>query len=117
MSPAEPPPGPPRHPPRRRAAFWRLLARSCGWSSAVGATWCSCSASRRPLLIGIVLFFTQDTAPDGEGPAFLGQVTGNGLFLVVTADCLCLPLLLPLAVGSPGDAIAGEASAGPCATC
>ena len=66
-----------------------------------------------PLLLGTVLFLSQDTALDGQGPGFVGRVTGNGLFLVVASLFLCLPFLLPLTIGiASGDAIAGEASAG-----
>ncbi|MEU0966614.1 ABC transporter permease [Streptomyces sp. NPDC005917] len=49
----------------------------------------------------------------GEGPAFIAQITNNGLFLVFTALAATLPFFLPLAVGVvAGDAIAGEANAG-----
>ena len=66
-----------------------------------------------PLLLGTVLFLSQDTALDGQGPGFVGRVTGNGLFLVVASLFLCLPFLLPLTIGiASGDAIAGEAAAG-----
>jgi len=66
-----------------------------------------------PLLLGLVLFVTRDTALGGQGPGFVGNVTSNGLFLVVAALFLCLPFLLPLTIGiTSGDAIAGEASAG-----
>lgn len=65
-----------------------------------------------PLLIGLAV---RAAAPrhGGDGPAFLGQITGNGLFLVYTALTVCLPLFLPLAVGVvAGDSISGEAGAG-----
>ena len=66
-----------------------------------------------PLLLGTVLCITRDSALGGQGPGFIGRVTSNGLFLVVAALFLCLPLLLPLTIGiTSGDAIAGEASAG-----
>ena len=66
-----------------------------------------------PVLLGTVLFVTQDSALGGQGPGFVGRVTGNGLFLVVAALFLCLPFLLPLTIGiASGDAVAGEASAG-----
>ena len=66
-----------------------------------------------PLLLGTVLFVTQDSALGGQGPGFVGRVTGNGLFLVVAALFMCLPFLLPLTIGiASGEAIAGEASAG-----
>ncbi|MFI9342699.1 ABC transporter permease [Streptomyces sp. NPDC052773] len=49
----------------------------------------------------------------GEGPAFIAQVTNNGLFLVFTALAATLPFFLPMAVGVvAGDALAGEANAG-----
>ncbi|MFD8198306.1 ABC transporter permease [Streptomyces sp. NPDC059701] len=49
----------------------------------------------------------------GDGPAFISQISNNGLFLVFTALAATLPFFLPMAVGVvAGDAIAGEASAG-----
>lgn len=66
-----------------------------------------------PLLLGLVLFVTRDSALAGQGPGFVGRVTGNGLFLVVAALIMCLPFLLPLTIGiATGEAIAGEASSG-----
>lgn len=66
-----------------------------------------------PVLLGTVLWLTRDSALAGQGPSFVDQVTGNGLFLVVAALFLCLPFLLPLCIGiASGDAVAGEASAG-----
>lgn len=66
-----------------------------------------------PVLLGTILFVTQDSALGGQGPGFIGRVTGNGLFLVVAALFMCLPFLLPLTTGiASGDAIAGEAQAG-----
>lgn len=66
-----------------------------------------------PLLLGLVLFFTQHSELGTQGPGFIAQATQNGLFLVIASLFLCLPFLLPLtiAIGS-GDAVAGEASAG-----
>ncbi|MEU9989017.1 ABC transporter permease [Streptomyces sp. NPDC048045] len=49
----------------------------------------------------------------GDGPAFIAQITNNGLFLVFTALAATLPFFLPMAVGVvAGDAIAGEAGSG-----
>ncbi|MBT2397672.1 ABC transporter permease [Streptomyces sp. ISL-100] len=49
----------------------------------------------------------------GAGPAFLTQITNNGLFLVFAALAATLPVFLPMAVGViAGDAVAGEANAG-----
>ncbi|MEE1751796.1 ABC transporter permease [Streptomyces sp. SP18CS02] len=68
-----------------------------------------------PVLIGIALRI--QTGPDSggaaHGPAFLTQVTNNGLFLVFAALAATLPVFLPMAVGVvAGDAVAGEAHAG-----
>ncbi|MYS38616.1 ABC-2 type transport system permease protein [Streptomyces sp. KhCrAH-43] len=72
-----------------------------------------------PVLIGIaVRIETADGSSAGAGggdggPAFLAQVTNNGLFLVFAALAATLPVFLPMAVGVvAGDAIAGEAHAG-----
>ncbi|MFJ8345707.1 ABC transporter permease [Streptomyces sp. NPDC094153] len=70
-----------------------------------------------PVLVGVaVRIETRDGAPvggGGEGPAFIAQVTNNGLFLVFTALAATLPFFLPMAVGViAGDAVAGEANAG-----
>ncbi|MFI9421784.1 ABC transporter permease [Streptomyces werraensis] len=49
----------------------------------------------------------------GGGPAFVSQITNNGLFLVFTALAATLPFFLPMAVGVvAGDAVAGEAGSG-----
>ncbi|WP_445401863.1 ABC transporter permease [Streptomyces sp. LE64] len=72
-----------------------------------------------PVLIGIAVRI--ETGGGGgagggsgeAGPAFLAQVTNNGLFLVFAGLAATLPFFLPMAVGVvAGDAVAGEASAG-----
>ncbi|MFE6335341.1 ABC transporter permease [Streptomyces sp. NPDC057798] len=70
-----------------------------------------------PVLVGVaVKIETGDggsAGGGGEGPAFIAQITNNGLFLVFTALAATLPFFLPMAVGVvAGDAIAGEANAG-----
>ncbi|MEN8653967.1 ABC transporter permease [Streptomyces sp. 21So2-11] len=76
-----------------------------------------------PVLIGIaVKIETSDGSSigsggggggGGEGPAFLAQITNNGLFLVFAALAATLPVFLPMAVGViAGDSVAGEANAG-----
>ncbi|MFI6440406.1 ABC transporter permease [Streptomyces sp. NPDC050759] len=71
-----------------------------------------------PILVGIaVKIETSDGssagADGGGGPAFISQITNNGLFLVFTALAATLPFFLPMSVGViAGDAIAGEANAG-----
>jgi ABC-2 type transport system permease protein len=71
-----------------------------------------------PILVGIaVKIETGDGSSSGGGggggPAFISQITNNGLFLVFTALAATLPFFLPMAVGVvAGDAIAGEANSG-----
>ncbi|WP_431042817.1 ABC transporter permease [Streptomyces sp. P1-3] len=74
-----------------------------------------------PILIGIaVKIETSDggsigggRGAEGEGPAFLNQVTNNGVFLVFAALAATLPIFLPMAIGVvAGDSIAGEAGSG-----
>ncbi|MFC9324747.1 ABC transporter permease [Kitasatospora sp. NPDC057015] len=66
-----------------------------------------------PVLIGTVVRIETGGARGGEGPAFIAQVTQNGLFLVFTALAVALPVFLPMTVGVvAGDSIAGEASTG-----
>ncbi|CAM5499179.1 ABC transporter permease [Streptomyces abikoensis] len=70
-----------------------------------------------PVLVGIaVKMETSDGGPAGHGgggPAFISQVTNNGLFLVFTSLAATLPFFLPMAVGVvAGDSVAGEASSG-----
>jgi ABC-2 type transport system permease protein len=65
-----------------------------------------------PILLAIAVRVT--TGGDaGRGPAFLGTITGNGLFVSLTALVVSIPLFLPLTVGVvAGDTIAGEAGLG-----
>ncbi|GGS55057.1 ABC transporter permease [Streptomyces griseoviridis] len=71
-----------------------------------------------PVLVGVAVRIEKgggDPAGGGGGggPAFISQITDNGLFLVFTAFAATLPFFLPMAIGVvAGDAIAGEASAG-----
>lgn len=72
-----------------------------------------------PILVGVAVKIetsdgsTMGGGGEGGGPAFIAQVTNNGLFLVFTALAATLPFFLPMAVGVvAGDSIAGESSAG-----
>jgi ABC-2 type transport system permease protein len=66
-----------------------------------------------PILIGIAIRTSAPSRQDTGGPAFIGQIAGNGLFLGFTALVVTLPFFIPLAVSVvSGDAVAGEASAG-----
>jgi ABC-2 type transport system permease protein len=64
-----------------------------------------------PILIAVAVRVTG--AGSGGGPAFLGDITQNGLFVSFTALTVSIPLFLPLTIGVvAGDTIAGEASLG-----
>jgi len=72
-----------------------------------------------PVLLGLVLRFSSGASNGGGGggngnaPAFLSQVTGNGVFLAFLALVVESTLLLPLMVAIvTGDSIAGEANRG-----
>ncbi|MBF6045073.1 ABC transporter permease subunit [Streptomyces sp. NRRL B-1677] len=70
-----------------------------------------------PVLVGIAVKMETDdggaAGHGGGGPAFISQVTNNGLFLVFTSLAATLPFFLPMAVGVvAGDSVAGEASSG-----
>src|SRR4051794_4511926 len=68
-----------------------------------------------PILIAVAIRLAGgDGGPrDGDGPAFIGSIAGDGLFVAFTALVVTLPLFLPLAVSvAAGEAIAGEASIG-----
>jgi len=65
-----------------------------------------------PVLIGIALRLAAPSG-GGQGPAFLDQVAGNGVFLAFLALTIMLTLVLPLAVAVvSGDSVAGEAGHG-----
>lgn len=67
-----------------------------------------------PLLVGVaVRLQTHGDRGGGGGPAFIADVTNNGLFLVFSSLAATLPFFLPMAIGVvAGDAVAGEAAAG-----
>jgi len=63
-----------------------------------------------PLLIGIAIKLSGN---DNGAEGFLGQVAGNGLFLIVASLGLSLPFFLPTAVTViSGESLAGESSLG-----
>jgi ABC-2 type transport system permease protein len=76
-------------------------------------TWAMLAAlAAIPVLIGVALVIA-GPAPSGRGPAFLSEITNNGLFVGMTALIVAIPLFLPLTIGVvAGDTIAGEASHG-----
>lgn len=65
-----------------------------------------------PILIAIAVRVSSSRAT-GRGPAFLDQISQNGLFVSFVAMVVAIPLFLPLTVGVvAGDTIAGEAGGG-----
>lgn len=65
-----------------------------------------------PILIAIAVRVTS-LGDAGRGPAFIGDITQNGLFVAFTALTVSIPLFLPLTIGVvAGDTIAGEANLG-----
>jgi ABC-2 type transport system permease protein len=81
----------------RRRRTWAMLA----------------SLALIPVLIALAVRLTSSRPPSGHGPAFLDQVSQNGLFVSFVGLLVSVPLFLPLTVGVvAGDTIAGEASAG-----
>jgi ABC-2 type transport system permease protein len=69
-----------------------------------------------PILIAVAIRLAGGPERRGggeDGPAFIGSIAGNGLFVAFTALVVTLPLFLPLAVSvAAGEAVAGEASIG-----
>ncbi|WP_433022427.1 ABC transporter permease [Kribbella sp. CA-294648] len=62
-----------------------------------------------PVLVGVAIRLSGAEGGDG----FIGQVAGNGFFLVVASLALSLPFFLPTAVTVvAGESLAGEASLG-----
>jgi ABC-type transport system involved in multi-copper enzyme maturation permease subunit len=68
-----------------------------------------------PIAFGILFRLTINSVRSGggDGPAFLNELAGNGVFLALVTLTLLLILVLPLAMAVvAGDSVAGEASLG-----
>jgi ABC-2 type transport system permease protein len=66
-----------------------------------------------PVLIGVALKLSTPGGGDGQGPPFISQVAGNGVFLTLASLTVLLTLVLPLVVAVvAGDSVAGEAGHG-----
>jgi ABC-2 type transport system permease protein len=96
------------------AAGWSLLGSELSVLFRRRRTWAMLIAlAAVPILIAVAVKVDSSGRGGGRGPAFLDQITHNGLFVVLTALVVCVPVFLPLTVGVvAGDTIAGEASAG-----
>jgi ABC-2 type transport system permease protein len=68
-----------------------------------------------PAGFGVLFRLTINNVPTGpgNGPAFLNELAGNGVFLALVALTLLLLLVMPLAMAVvAGDSVAGEANLG-----
>lgn len=96
-----------------KAAGWRFLTSELSVLFRRRRTWALLAAlAAIPVLIAVAVRLSSGPSP-GRGPAFLDQVSQNGLFVAVVATIVAIPLFLPLTVGVvAGDTVAGEASTG-----
>ncbi|KQS14604.1 ABC transporter permease [Curtobacterium sp. Leaf183] len=99
-------------PARPRTRTFALLGSELALVFRRRRTWAMLGAlGLVPILIAVAVRLT--TGGDSGGPAFLGDITNNGLFVSFTALTVSIPLFLPLTVGVvAGDTVAGEASHG-----
>lgn len=97
-----------------RANGFALFGSEVGMLFRRRRTWAMLAAlAAVPVLVGLAVRFSPGRAASGRGPAFLDQVTHNGLFAGVVGLVVSMPLFLPLTVGVvAGDTIAGEAGLG-----
>jgi len=67
-----------------------------------------------PVLLGVAIRLSgRGGGGGGRGPAFIGSITENGLFVAFTSLVVTLPLFLPLAISVvAGESVAGEAATG-----
>jgi ABC-2 type transport system permease protein len=95
---------------QRPSAGWALLGSELSVLFRRWRTWAMLAAlAAIPVLIAVAVRITGSS----RGPAFLSQITSNGIFVSFAALVLCVPLFLPLTIGVvAGDTIAGEASHG-----
>jgi ABC-2 type transport system permease protein len=94
-------------------AGWRFVGNEIAVLFRRWRTWAMLAAlAAVPVLIAAAVRLTEARS-EGRGPQFVGQITGNGLFVAFAALVVCVPLFLPLTVAVvAGDTIAGEASHG-----
>jgi ABC-2 type transport system permease protein len=98
----------------RRSRPFALLGSELALVFRRRRTWAMLGAlALVPILIAVAVRLATDGDGTRGGPAFLGDITNNGLFVSFTALTVSIPLFLPLTVGVvAGDTVAGEASHG-----
>ncbi|HEX5728001.1 ABC transporter permease [Microbacterium sp.] len=96
-----------------RSGTLRLLGNELATQFRRWRTWAMLGAlAVIPILMAVAIRVVGGANP-GRGPAFLDQITDNGLFVALAAMVVAIPLFLPLTVSvAAGDAIAGEAGHG-----
>lgn len=101
-------------PVRRRGATLPLIASELSVLFRRRRTWAMLVAlAAVPVLVAVAVRISEGRSEDGRGPALIGAIAGNGLFVGVASLVLAIPLFLPLTIGVvAGDTIAGEASQG-----
>ena len=99
--------------PRSGSGTVRLLGNELATQFRRWRTWAMLTAlALIPILLGVAIRIVGGSRA-GRGPAFLDQITDNGLFVALAALTVAIPLFLPLTVSvAAGDAIAGEAGHG-----
>ena len=100
---------------RRRNATLPLLASELSVLFRRRRTWAMLAAlAAVPVLVAVAVRISEGhRGGGGGGPALIGAIAGNGLFVGVASLVLAIPLFLPLTIGVvAGDTIAGEASQG-----
>ena len=100
--------------PGRRSATLPLIGSELSVLFRRRRTWAMLIAlAAVPVLVAVAVRLSEGRAEQGRGPALIGAIAGNGLFVGVASLVLAIPLFLPLTVGVvSGDTIAGEASQG-----
>ena len=95
-----------------RAPGLALLASELSVLFRRRRTWAMLAAlAAVPILIAVAVRLS--SRGGRGGPAFLDQISQNGLFVTLAGLTIAVPLFLPLTVGVvAGDTIAGEASLG-----
>src|SRR3954470_14071519 len=89
-----------------RSGTLQLLGNELATQFRRWRTWAMLAAlALIPILLGVAIRLVGGSRP-GRGPAFLDQITQNGLFVALAALTVAIPLFLPLTVSvAAGDAI------------
>lgn len=99
-----------------RAVGWALLGSEISVLFRRRRTWAMLGAlALVPILVAVAVRVSThaDAGRESGGPAFLDEITRNGLFVATVGLVVSIPLFLPLTVAVvAGDTLSGEAGAG-----